>query len=361
MLDIRDQSRRSLFGRFERCGGSEEEWIDSEKAPGLMVGGSAHHHAVEHAEMRLSLLQAGNPPIEHNLQVGMCRLQPIHERIIERRLFTVFTWRQTFEPGLSSVDNEGIGTGGFHGLSKIKKGTFGILFINADAAFDGHRHRNGGFHCRHAIADQPRLGHQAGSEPTFLNTIRRASNVEIDFVVAEIGADAGRLRKCLRIASTKLKANRMLERVKGEKTPTIAMQHRARREHLRVDQRMPCEQTVKIPAVPVRPVHHRRDTKSMGQTLRRFALFFSHLSTFIHSRCRTISGPFWPILPSVVRHCRTFLVVSYRLDLWNRLALATDREHENRYDKNGLKSPTSFSNRQQETVATKKKPHTTGY
>jgi hypothetical protein len=119
---------------------------------------------------------------------------------------------------------------------------------------------------------------------------------------------------------------------------------------------MPCEQTVKIPAVPVRPIHHRSDTESMGQTLRRFVQFFSHLSSFIHSRCRTIFGPFWPILPSVVRQCRTFLVVSYRLDLWNRLALATDREHENRYDKNGLKSPTSFSNRQQETVATIQMP-----
>ena len=79
------------------------------------------------------------------------------------------------------------------------------------------------------------------------------------------------------------------------------------------------QQAMEKPAVAVSPFHHRSDTKSTGQTLRRFVLFFSHLSSFIHSRCRTISGPFWPILPSVVRHCRTFLVVSYRLDLWKLL------------------------------------------
>jgi hypothetical protein len=32
----------------------------------------------------------------------------------------------------------------------------------------------------------------------------------------------------------------MLEWIEAKKTPAIAMQHRTRREHLRVDQRMPC-------------------------------------------------------------------------------------------------------------------------
>jgi len=95
-----------------------------------------------------------------------------------------------------------------------------------------------------------------------LNAIRRATDVEVDFVVPEIGADAGRSRKRLRIASTKLKANGMFKWIEAEKTPAITMQHRTRREHLRVDQRMSCEQTVKIPTVPVGPFHHRRDAKA---------------------------------------------------------------------------------------------------
>jgi hypothetical protein len=51
-----------------------------------------------------------------------------------------------------------------------------------------------------------------------LNAIRRATDVEINLVVPEIGADAGRLRKRLRIASAKLKANGMLEWIEGKKT-----------------------------------------------------------------------------------------------------------------------------------------------
>src|SRR4029078_3961184 len=143
------------------------------------------------------------------------------------------------------------------------------------------------------------------AEPAFLNAIRRATDVEVDFVVPEIGTDAGRLRKRPRIASTKLKTNGMFEWIEAKKTPVIAMQHRTRREHLRVNQRTPCKQAVKIPTVPVRPFHHRSDTKSTGQTLRNFFNIINHLSSFVHCRCRTISGSFCPILPSVVRQCRT--------------------------------------------------------
>src|SRR4029078_4542261 len=104
----------------ERCGYSEEKRIDSDKAPGFLIGGSAHHHAIEHAKMRLSLLQIGDPPIEHDLWVGMRRLQPMHERIIERRHFAVFTRGQTFEPGLARVDNERIGTVPLHALAQMR-------------------------------------------------------------------------------------------------------------------------------------------------------------------------------------------------------------------------------------------------
>ena len=56
----------------------------------------------------------------------------------------------------------------------------------------------------------------------------------------EVAPHQRELRKRLRIASAKLKANGMLEWIEGKKTPAIAMQHSTRREHLRVDQRMPC-------------------------------------------------------------------------------------------------------------------------
>jgi hypothetical protein len=94
----------------------------------------------------------------------------------------------------------------------------------------------------------------------------------------------------MRFAAAKLKTNGMFERVKAKKARAVAMQHRTRGEHLGIDHSPPCEQTVEIPAMAIGPFHHRSDTESTGQTLRRFVHFFSHLSSFIHSRCRTISG-----------------------------------------------------------------------
>src|SRR5689334_25264620 len=90
----------------------------------------------------------------------------------------------------------------------------------------------------------------------------------------------------------------MFEWIETEKTCAITMQYRTSSQHLRVDERVSCEQTVKIPAVTVRPFHHRRNAETAGQTLRPFVLHFNHLSAFIRTRCRTISCPFWPILPS---------------------------------------------------------------
>jgi hypothetical protein len=62
---------------------------------------------------------------------------------------------------------------------------------------------------------------------------------------------------------------------------------------------MPCEQTVKIPTVPVRPFHHRRDAEAARQRFRQFVLFISQFGFLVHSRCRTVSASFCPILPHI--------------------------------------------------------------
>jgi hypothetical protein len=44
------------------------------------------------------------------------------------------------------------------------------------------------------------------------------------------------------------------------------------------------------PAVPVRPFHHRRDTKSAGPTFWLYFRIFSHLTNFLLVSCHTIFG-----------------------------------------------------------------------
>jgi hypothetical protein len=46
----------------------------------------------------------------------------------------------------------------------------------------------------------------------------------------------------------------------------------------------------------------------MGPILLRYSHFFNHLIVFDLGLCRIVLDMFGPVLPSVVRHCRTFQV-----------------------------------------------------
>ncbi len=93
---------------------------------------------------------------------------------------------------------------------------FRILLVDADAAFDGDRNRNSRLHRRNAVADQRRLGHQAGAEAAILHAVGRAAGIEIDLVKAEIGADPRAGRKRVRIGAAKLQRQRMLGRIETQ-------------------------------------------------------------------------------------------------------------------------------------------------
>jgi hypothetical protein len=143
---------------------------------------------------------------------------------------------------------------------------FGILIIDAEAAFDRDRNGYGGLHGRHTIADEIRLGHQAGAEAPFLDAVRRAADIQIDLVETGIGADARALRQRLRRRAAKLQRHRVLGRIEAEKPRAIAMQHRPGGEHFGIEKRAARQQPVEEPAVTVGPFHHRSDTETMGPT-----------------------------------------------------------------------------------------------
>ena len=55
----------------------------------------------------------------------------------------------------------------------------------------------------------------------------------------------------------------MLGRIEAEQARAIAVQHRGRGDHLGVEQRVRRQQAMEVPAVPVRPVHHRGDAEAV--------------------------------------------------------------------------------------------------
>ena len=102
-----------------------------------------------------------------------------------------------------------------------------------------------------AVADQCRLGHQAGAEAALLHALGGTADIEIDLVEAEIGGDARGSARLVRLAAAELKRDRVLGRVISEEPRPVAVQNRAGGDHLGIDQRAAREQAMEEPAMPV--------------------------------------------------------------------------------------------------------------
>jgi hypothetical protein len=164
---------------------------------------------------------------------------------------------------LSTISRSGcaVDARGHNGLGQFRERGLGILVIDADTALHRDRNRHGGLHGRHAIADEPRLRHQAGAEAPLLHPVGRTADIQVDLIIAEVGRDAGTFGQRARIGAAKLQRHRMLRRIEAEQPLAVPVQDRARGHHLGIDQRPPGQQPVEEPAMPVRPIHHRGDRK----------------------------------------------------------------------------------------------------
>ncbi len=71
------------------------------------------------------------------------------------------------------------------------------------------------------------------------------------------------MRELAGIAAAELQRERMLGGIEIEVVRHVAMRERGRGDHLRVEPRVPRDQAEEVPAMPVRPVHHRGHAKSV--------------------------------------------------------------------------------------------------
>ncbi len=150
-----------------------------------------------------------------------------------------------------------------HDVGETVEGFFRVLIVDAEAAFHGHRHGDGFFHRRDAFADERRLAHETSAEAAVLHAVGRAADIEVDFIITEIRADLRGLSDLRGITAAELQRDRMLRRIKSEQPRTRAEDHGVGRDHLGVEQRVLRQQPVEKPAMPVGPVHHRRDGKAV--------------------------------------------------------------------------------------------------
>ena len=169
----------------------------------------------------------------------------------------------------------------------------GVLLVDPEPALHRDRHLHRRLHGRDAVADESRLGHQAGAEAAVLHAVGRAADIEVDLVVAEILADAGGGGERSRIRAAELQRDRMLLGRIADQALAVAVNDGARRHHLGVEQRAPRHEAVEEPAMPVRPVHHGRDAEPMGGETLHFSRSFNPLDRAVYTglRCDATSTP----------------------------------------------------------------------
>ncbi len=160
------------------------------------------------------------------------------------------------------MDDQRVGAGGLDAVGEGVERFGRLLVVDADAALDRDRNFHRRLHRRDAFGDQPRLAHQAGPEPSALHPVGRAAAVEVDLVIAEIGADPSGLGEPLRLRPAELQRDGMLRGVEADQPLARAEHHGVGGDHLGIEAGAAREQAMEGPAATVGPVHHRRDGKA---------------------------------------------------------------------------------------------------
>lgn len=106
------------------------------------------------------------------------------------------------------------------------------------------------------------ITHQTRAEHTVLHTVGRATDVEVNLVIAAFFSQLRALRQRSRIAATQLQRNRMLL-FAVRQIIALAVNNCAGSDHFGVQQRMAGELAQEIAAVSVRPVEHWRNGETV--------------------------------------------------------------------------------------------------
>ena len=218
-----------------------------------------------------------SPPLIAMGASGKGALQLMHQRIVERRNIAVFLWRQPLEPSLAGMDDQGVGARVQNLFGDVEQRRARLLIVDADAAFDRHRHAHRVLHRAHAIGDEHGAQHKAGAKGSVLHAVRRTADIEIDFVVAEGFGDPRAGGEIARLRAAKLKGQRLLEGVEAHQPRAVAVNDGAGRQHFRVKPRAPRHQPVQVAAMPIRPIHHRRHGKAPGAVPRAVIQYPIHI------------------------------------------------------------------------------------
>ena len=202
------------------------------------------------------------PPFSTITSAGKSRDEPVHDLVAQRRDLAVLLRGQTLQHGVARMHDEHVATGRGDRADEVAHETVVLDRVEADAVLDGDRNRHRVAHRLHAVGDQRGLRHQARAEAAGLHALGGTAAVEVDLVVAPTLAELRRVCELARIAAAELQCHRVLGGVEVEVARHVAVRERRRGHHFGVEPCATRDQAQEVPAVPVRPVHHRRDAEA---------------------------------------------------------------------------------------------------
>ena len=135
-----------------------------------------------------------------------------------------------------------------------------VIVVDSNAGLDRDRRVCFSLHRVQASGYRLRFGHQACAELAALNPVTRTANVNVDLIVAVFRGLARRAGHPFRIAPAELQCQWVLLRVVAQKPLRVAVIDGGSRYHLGIEKRGRGQQAHKVTAMPIRPVHHWRDT-----------------------------------------------------------------------------------------------------
>ena len=171
-----------------------EQRVPFAQPPGVVVGLTPDHDAVDLLQLGLHLLIAGQAAIDLDLTIRKIKFELMHQAVAQRRHFSVFFGAQALQPGIASVHDEGVAAGLVQGTHKVTHKVVALGAINANAVLDRDRDAHHVEHGLDAVGHQSRLSHQAGAKRAALHALAGAAAVEVDLVIAPLLTQARAVR-----------------------------------------------------------------------------------------------------------------------------------------------------------------------
>jgi len=118
-----------------------------------------------------------------------------------------------------------------------------------------------------------------------------------------IRADPRGLRQLARVRAAQLHRQRLFGRIMAQQMPLIAMDQRPCGDHFSIKQRVPAQPPVQIAAMPVSPVHHRRDGEYFIGVLQNCVRLLAGRRATAFLRPVHVLCVVWPLHGAALKYC----------------------------------------------------------